>query len=59
MVCCPIVNVVISNGTPKQTWMNSWQKTNVKHFINTPYYNRRYTKLKIEEYDRKERNVTD
>lgn len=34
-------------------------KTNVKHFINTPYYNRRYTKLKIEEYDRKERNVTD
>ena len=39
--------------------MNSWQKTNVKHFINTPYYNRRYTKLKIEEYDRKERNVTD
>ena len=54
MVCCPIVNVVISIGTPKQTLMNLWQTANVNHFANTHYY---IFRTNFKNYDRKERDA--
>ncbi|MBU0291149.1 hypothetical protein AAAT34_12770, partial [Hallella faecis] len=54
MICCPIANVVISIGTPKQTLMNLWQTTNVKHFANTHYY---IFRTNFKNYDRKERDA--
>ena len=48
------INEIHNIGTPKQTLMNLWQTTNVKHFANTHYY---IFRTNFKNYDRKERDA--